>query len=255
MTQALELRGLSAGYHGSTVVRDLDLRVGRGEVVTLLGPNGAGKTTTLCAISGVIKTHGGSVTLGGEDISSVSPTRRARRGIAHVPEDRGLFFGLTVAEHLKLGRRGEHLDAELAYKYFPALAAITNRRAGVMSGGEQQMLALGRALARQPGLLLLDELSLGLAPVIVERLLPVIRQFADETGCGVLLVEQHVQLALGIADRAYLMGHGEGSTSYDASELLNDTRLIEASYLGGDDLDLESLATDHNQKIYERETQ
>ena len=244
MTQALELKRLSAGYHGSTVVRDLDLRVARGEVVALLGPNGAGKTTTLCAISGVVKTHGGTVSLGGRDLSRVSPTRRARLGIAHVPEDRGLFFGLTVAEHLKLGRRGEHLDAELAYRYFPALADITHRRAGVMSGGEQQMLALGRALARKPDLLLLDELSLGLAPVIVERLLPVIRQFADETGCGVLLVEQHVQLALGIADRAYLMAHGECSASHDASELLSDTRLIEASYLGGEDL--ETLATEHS---------
>jgi branched-chain amino acid transport system ATP-binding protein len=234
MTPALELRRLSAGYHGSIVVRDLDLRVARGEVVALLGPNGAGKTTTLRAISGLVRTRGGTVGLAGREISSVSPTKRARLGIAHVPEDRGLFFGLTVAEHLKLGRRGEHLDPDVAHTYFPALADLADRRAGVLSGGEQQMLALGRALARKPDLLLLDELSLGLAPVIVERLLPVIRRFADETGCGVLLVEQHVQLALGIADRAYLMAHGEASASHDASRLRGDTGLVEASYLGGE---------------------
>ena len=252
MTPALEIRQLSAGYHESVVVRGLDLSVGRGEVVALLGPNGAGKTTTLRAISGVLKTRTGTVSLAGRDISSVSPTKRARLGIAHVPEDRGLFFGLTVAEHLKLGRRGEHLDANVAYKYFPALAGLANRRAGVLSGGEQQMLALGRALSRNPDLLLLDELSLGLAPVIVQWLLPVIRQFADATGCGVLLVEQHVQLALGIADRAYLMAHGEASASHEASQLRGDSDLIKASYLGGEGWQVHE--TDHGPETQGRKS-
>jgi len=252
MTAALEVRRLSAGYHESIVVRDLDLRVGRGEVVALLGPNGAGKTTTLRAISGLLKARGGTVSLAGQDISSISPTGRARLGIAHVPDDRGLFFGLTVAEHLKLGRRGERLDTDVAYEYFPALAELADRRAGVLSGGEQQMLALGRALARKPGLLLLDELSLGLAPVIVERLLPVIRQFADATGCGVLLVEQHVQLALEIADRAYLMAHGELSAAHDARQLRDDNHLVRASYLGGEGW--QAHETDHDQETQGRYT-
>ena len=120
-----------------------------------------------------------------------------------------MFFGLTVAEHFRLGYRGERLDADLAYEHFPALAALADRRAGLLSGGEQQMLALGRALARRPRLLLLDELSLGLAPVIVERLLPVVTTYAKESGCAVLLVEQHIHITLAVASRGYVLSHGE----------------------------------------------
>lgn len=229
----LRIDHLSAGYGRVEVLRDVCIDIGKGEVVALLGPNGAGKTTTLRAISALARTRTGSISMGGQDLAAMSAAVRARRGIAHVPEDRGLFRSLTVAEHLRLGSRGEQIDADAAYQYFPALVPIADRRAGVLSGGEQQMLAVGRALARKPSLLLLDELSLGLAPVIVERLLPVIRAYADASGCAVLLVEQHVHLALEIADRAYLMARGSCSESHDAAELRKDRGLIQASYLGG----------------------
>jgi branched-chain amino acid transport system ATP-binding protein len=200
--------------------------------VALLGANGAGKTTTLRVISGVIKPMAGAVRFAGEDLVGMSPPLRARRGIAHVPEGRGIFFGLTVAEHFRLTYRGEQLEPDIAYEYFPALRELQNRRAGLLSGGEQQMLAVGRALARRPRLLLLDELSLGLAPVIVERLLPIVRTFAIEDGCAVLLVEQHVQLALEVADRGYLLSHGEVMAHKTAEELRQDQGLLVASYLG-----------------------
>jgi branched-chain amino acid transport system ATP-binding protein len=228
----LALEGLRAGYGDAVVLRDLDLTVAEGEVVALLGANGAGKTTTLRAISGIVHPMAGRITLGGEDLAGVSISGRARMGIAHVPENRGVFFGLTVAEHFRLGHRGERLDEEAAYRHFPALAELRDRRCGLLSGGEQQMLALGRALARRPRLLLLDEMSLGLAPVIVERLLPVVREYATASGCGVLLVEQHVQLALTVADRGYVLSHGELVLQDRAEALRSNRELLMASYFG-----------------------
>ena len=229
---SLSIEGLTAGYDKAAVIRNLDLTVDAGEVVALLGANGAGKTTTLRVISGLVRPMSGRVTFAGQDLARVSPTKRARLGIVHVPEGRGLFYGLTVTEHFRLGYRGERPDENAAYEYFPKLADLRTRRVGLLSGGEQQMLAVARGLARRPRLLLLDELSLGLAPVIVEALLPVVHQYAVDSGCGVLLVEQHIQLALEIADRGYVLSHGQ-IVLHDSAEVLHaDRELLISSYLG-----------------------
>ncbi|MGH2916713.1 MAG: ABC transporter ATP-binding protein [Solirubrobacteraceae bacterium] len=228
--EALSIEGLSVGYGAAPVVRDLSLSVVPGEVVALLGANGAGKTTTLRAISGLLTPVAGRVMLDGADLAGVSPTARVRAGIVHVPQDRGIFFGLTVAEHLRLDGH-DAAGQEAAFEHFPALRELRGRRAGVLSGGEQQMLAIARALIRRPRVLRLDELSLGLAPVIVERLLPVVRAAAD-AGAAVLMVEQHVHLALEVADRGYVLSHGELALADTAERLRADGALLAASYLG-----------------------
>lgn len=236
MTIALDIQQLSAGYNGVPVVRGMDLHVDAGEVVALLGPNGAGKTTTLLTVSGLIPTLGGSVTLLGEPVDSRSPHLNARRGLAHVPEDRSLFFQLSVQDNLRLGVAGDRVGRQKAYDLaldmLPALKPLMKRSAGLLSGGEQQMLALARAMVSNPKLLLVDEMSLGLAPIIVERLLPLVRQIADETGAAVLIVEQHIQMALSVADRAYVMSQGEVTMSGTAAEMVDRRDLLEASYLG-----------------------
>jgi branched-chain amino acid transport system ATP-binding protein len=232
----IKIENLSAGYAGVPVVRHLDLEVKAGEVVALLGPNGAGKTTTLLSVSGIVKVLEGSITVLGQPVKFGAPYRSAKAGLAHVPEDRSLFFQLTVDENLRLGLRGskavQRKGYERALEMFPALQALTSRRAGLLSGGEQQMLAMARALVANPKIVMVDEMSMGLAPIIVERLLPTVRRIADETGAGVLLVEQHIHMALSIADRAYVMSHGEVVLSGTGKDLSERRDLLEASYLG-----------------------
>ncbi len=236
----LRVRGLTAGYDGVAVVHDVDLDVAAGEVVALLGPNGAGKTTTLLTISGLVPKLGGSIEVGGEAAHERQRVRvadvwqLARRGVAHVPEDRGLFFDLTAAENLRLGRpaRGESVPMDQVLAWFPALQKVLTRRAGLLSGGEQQMLALARAVIGKPRLLLVDEMSLGLAPIIVEQLLPVLRSIATETDAGIVLVEQHVGLVLDVADRAYLLSQGRMAFDGTATELRDQPGLVESGYLG-----------------------
>ncbi len=236
---ALAVRDLHAGYRGVPVVRELNLEVRPGEVVALLGPNGAGKTTTLETIAGLNRPISGTVELSGEGIGGKPAHILARRGIALVPEGRALFPGLTVHEHLRLaGRRGRgsagngHRPEDELLEMLPELRKCLGRKAGLLSGGEQQMLAVGRALVTRPRLLLVDEMSLGLAPVIVERLLPILRRAASELGSSVLFVEQHVALALEVSDRAYILTHGRIRLEGAAAELRGRRELLAASYLG-----------------------
>ncbi|MEV4420958.1 ABC transporter ATP-binding protein [Patulibacter sp. NPDC049589] len=242
----IQLRGLSTGYAGVPVVRDLDLDVDEGEVVGLLGPNGAGKTTTLLAISGMIRPLAGEIEVLGSRPSTRQPHLLPRRGLAHVTESRNLFYELTVKENLRLGLRGSKADKAKgmsdAFELFPALVPLADRRTALLSGGEQQMLAVARALVSRPKVLLLDEMSLGLAPVIVERLLAAVRDVASRTGCAIVLVEQHVHLALRVVDRAYVLAHGTVSMSGTAEELNAQRAVLESSYLG--DFALDDGATD-----------
>ena len=236
-TPLIEIDNLYTGYNNVPVVRDLNLHVSPGEIVALLGPNGAGKTTTLLTTSGLNPIIKGDIKVFGRSIKGVRPHLIARQGLAHVLEDRALFFQLTVRENLELGSAKGTVDIDQALKYFPALKDIQGRRAGLLSGGQQQMLAMARALTSTPKVLMVDEMSLGLAPIIVENLLTILRQIVADTGAGVLLVEQHVHLALSIADRGYILSHGELVIEGTATDLNANQHLLESSYLGGGELD------------------
>jgi branched-chain amino acid transport system ATP-binding protein len=220
---ALQVRGLRAGYRNTEVVHGIDLTVAGGEIVALFGANGAGKTTTILTLAGVLPRLGGEVLWSGS--SEQHPAhRRARRGLACVTE-RSVFQRLTVEANLILGRG----MPERALAIFPELRPLLGRKAGLLSGGEQQMLTMARALAGSPGVLLLDEVSAGLAPVLADRLLAAARQAADD-GAAILLVEQQVRRALSVADRCYVLSHGEVALAASAAEMLGRHRELTESY-------------------------
>lgn len=221
----LESVGLCAGYGRQQVVRSVDLSVGPAQIVVLLGPNGAGKTTTLLTLAGVLPALAGTVTVDGHPAQN-GLHRRARAGLGLVPDERSIFRALTVRENLRLGRG----DVDAALGLFPELVAKLATRAGLLSGGEQQMLALSVALSRRPKVLLVDELSLGLAPLAVDRLLRALRTAADD-GLGVLLVEQHVTKVLGVADQAYVMRRGSIVLSGGPDTIRERLDEVEAAYL------------------------
>lgn len=225
--------GVKAGYGAIEVVRQFDLAAPGGSVVAVLGPNGAGKTTLLNTLAGLLPAQSGTVSVAGDTVKNGRPADASDAGIVLVPDDRALFTALTVEENL-LAARGRHSTTVAdAFDRFPALAARRKLAAVNLSGGEQQMLAVARALMQEPRVLLLDEMSMGLAPIIVEELMPMVRRVAEDTGAVVVLVEQHVHLALEVADRAIVLVHGEVVLDRSAVELAAQPTLLESAYLGG----------------------
>lgn len=232
----LELSRVSAFYGDAQALFDIDLVVEPGEIVAIIGSNGAGKTTVLRTISGLVKPREGTLQYDGRDLASTHPWSVVSHGIAHVPEGRRLFRDMSVQENLMMGAYHRNnaadgkVDLDRVYTLFPRLAERRDQLAGTMSGGEQQMAAIGRALMARPRLLLLDEPSLGLAPKIIETVFKTIREINSE-GVGIVLVEQSAQLALETAQRAYLMENGRIVKTGSASDLMNDDAVREA-YLG-----------------------
>jgi branched-chain amino acid transport system ATP-binding protein len=233
----LEVRGLVLGYGRTDAVKGIDLTVEAGRVVTLIGANGAGKTTTLRGLSGLLRPRAGSVRYAGNDISALAANRIARLGIVQVPEGRQVFANMSIEENLRMGayllgdRAEEARRRERVLTRFPRLAERRTQSAGLLSGGEQQMLAIGRAMMADPKLLLLDEPSMGLAPRFVEEIFRIISDFKAERRT-ILLVEQNARAALEIADQAYVLESGRITLSGPASEVANNPSVV-AAYLGG----------------------
>ncbi|MGC9667594.1 ABC transporter ATP-binding protein [Planosporangium sp. 12N6] len=227
--ESLTISKLRAGYGGVTVLHDIDIEVKPGEVVALVGPNGGGKSTTLLACSGLVKVESGEIKLGDRNIQNLAPNQIVKAGVVQVPEDRSLFYSLTVEENLRVASGSPSFDA---FELFPELKPLRRRRSALLSGGEQQMLCLARALYCEPRVLLVDEMSLGLAPLIVERLFEALRDFATRLNIGVLVVEQHVHLALKHVERGYVLSAGRITAEGSAAELEARWPEIEASYLG-----------------------
>jgi branched-chain amino acid transport system ATP-binding protein len=232
----LGVRGLVAGYGGVPVVRGVDLKVGAKEMVALLGSNGAGKTTSLRGLSGMIRTSG-QVLLAGENISNLKPDAITRAGLVHVPQGRGMLAPLTVEENLRVGTlgRGDRTTrtarVEQAFELFPRLRDRRHQKAGTLSGGEQQMLAIGRALAAEPRMLMVDEPSLGLSPKLTEQVLETLAKLRDELDTAILVVEQNAHLVLQLADRGYVMSNGEIVLHGTATELAGNSD-VQRAYLG-----------------------
>jgi branched-chain amino acid transport system ATP-binding protein len=225
MATLLQTRGLAAGYGGQPVVHDIEIEVREGEIVALLGANGAGKTTTLLTMAGELPLLAGEVLLDGK-VTDAPLYRRARNGMGYITEERSVFMGLSARDNLRAGG----VSTAAALELFPELERVLDTRGGLLSGGEQQMLTLARAIARKPRLLLADELSLGLAPLIVDRLLKAVRAAADG-GTAVLIVEQYARKALKYADRVYVMRSGRIEMDLSAEEARGRLADIEAAYL------------------------
>ncbi|MER7449410.1 ABC transporter ATP-binding protein [Nocardia beijingensis] len=234
----LECRGVTAGYlKERPCVRDVHLTLEQGEITCLLGPNGAGKTTLLETLAGLLPYTGGEVRVSGRNVHSGRPRDAVRAGMVLVPDDRALFRQLSARQNLLLAiteRSRRRTGLREVLEYFPALEKRLPVAAGRLSGGEQQMLAIARAILQRPAVLLIDELSMGLAPVIVSEILDVLKQLADTQGTSVLLVEQHVHLALGVADKAVVLVHGRIADQGSAAELRDDPGRVERAYLGAD---------------------
>jgi branched-chain amino acid transport system ATP-binding protein len=232
----LALQGLALAYGGIQAVKGIDLAVGSGELVCLIGANGAGKTTTLKGICGLLPARSGNVRYAGEDITGRRPFELVRRGLVMVPEGRGVFGALSTEENLAMGayirvdRAAIRQDIERVFTLFPRLKERRRQTAGTLSGGEQQMLAIGRALMSRPKLLLLDEPSMGLAPLMVQKVFETIIAVSRE-GVTILLIEQNARLALEVSDRAYVLESGEITLEGEAATLLHDPK-VRAAYLG-----------------------
>ncbi len=231
----LTVRGLNAGFDAGPVLFGIDLEVAPAELIALVGANGAGKSTLLGVLSGLVRATSGTVTLGGDDVTNARPEAIVRRGLAHVPQGRRLFGTMSVEKNLLLGaylRRDREVgdDMERVLVHFPALKDKLSREAGTLSGGEQQMVAIGRGLMARPKLLMVDELSLGLAPKVVDHLIDVVREINKE-GTALLLVEQDVLIALDVAHRAYVLENGRVALSGAAADVRDDAG-VRRAYLG-----------------------
>ena len=236
METILKVEGINVYYGAIHAIKDISFEVNQGEIVTLIGANGAGKTTTLQTISGLLHTRTGSITFQGQNITNIRADKLVSRGLAQVPEGRRVFLQMSVQENLEMGaytqpQAGVPKDLEMVFELFPRLKERRNQVAGTLSGGEQQMLAMGRAMMSHPKLLMLDEPSMGLAPLLVEQIFEIIKNL-NKQGSTILLVEQNAQMALSVAHRGYVLETGKIVTTGSGEELLED-EAVKKAYLGG----------------------
>ena len=235
--EMLKVEDINVYYGSIHAIKGVSFSVNKGEIVTLIGANGAGKSTTLNTVSGLLRSKTGSITFNGQDLGKIPPHKIVSMGLAQVPEGRRVFLSMTVQENLEMGaytqKKGDDIDAELekVFERFPRLKERRRQIAGTLSGGEQQMLAMGRALMSKPELLMLDEPSMGLSPILVDQIFDIVKEL-NKTGTTILLVEQNAQMALSVADRGYVLETGKIVTSANAQELLNNDA-VKKAYLGG----------------------